>query len=149
MRGRDAFDRMRFLRARPAPLPLILALLVLGGCAAGKVPAAPQEVGTRLSGEWSGEFISRDGNNQLNNRYPVRLFLRAANGRIDGEGDTPNVAYDPTPRVWGSYANVQVVIQTSSAYRYDLAMERDDRGQYYLTGAVSGPKRGRVQLWKM
>lgn len=129
-------------------LLLLIIGMALHGCAGPRVAVSAEGVVANITGNWSGTFTIRSANEQVSGLLPVRYSLTAADERISGVGDTPWVEYDPTPTVSGSYSGNQISLMTSSGYEYQLVMERDDRGIYYLKGRAVGPQRGRIELWK-
>ena len=128
---------------------VLIIVALLDGCAGARVPVSSEEVRAQVTGVWSGTFTNRSANQQVSGLLPVRYSLTAEDGRISGRGETPWVDYDPKPTVTGSYSGSQVSLATSSGFEYQLIMERVDQGIYYLRGRVVGPKRGRIELWKI
>jgi len=131
-----------FTKARTGIVGGILLLLVLAACqTTTTTPVSADKANALITGAWEGDFINRQ-----NTRYPVRFQLQGSGGQITGTGHIPDSSRDVNPTVTGTYSDNKIAIETSSGFRYDLTMGVSEDGTHWLTGSVTGPNSGRLEL---
>jgi len=104
-------------------------------------PVSAEQAVSLYSGTWDGHFINRQGT-----KYPVTLSLNGQNGRVTGQAKIPDSTFDEEPSVSGTYRGNAAKLESSSGFKYDLAMSVAEDGGYWLKGPVTGPNTGRLEL---
>ena len=104
---------------------------------------AVADAGQHISGEWKGSFINSRGRS-----YPVTFTFSGQSGTITGNASIPSSSVDTSPTVTGSYSGSKVSFMTSSRFKYETTMTTDGAGRYALSGSVTGPNDGSVELIK-
>lgn len=104
-------------------------------------PVSAEQAVSLYSGIWDGHFINRQGT-----KYPVTLSLNGQNNQIRGKAKIPDSTYDEAPSVSGTYSGNATKLESSSGFKYDLAMSVAEDGGYWLMGPVTGPNTGRLEL---
>jgi len=124
-------------------LLVLTSVLVVTACAAARRAVTAEEVGRQLSGEWSGHFTNTQGTS-----FPVTFTITAESRRVTGVGNIPSSQVDQRPKVSGTYESDKVLWNLSSGFTYQMRMERDESGTYYLSGPVTGRNAGTMSLTK-
>jgi len=104
-------------------------------------PVSAQQAASLYSGTWSGHFINRQGT-----RYPVTWNLTEQNGQLSGRASIPDSTFDKTPSLSGSYQGNRAQVRSSSEFVFDMTMSVAEDGSYRLTGPVTGPNSGWLEL---
>jgi len=120
----------------------LFVIILLAGCQTTKHTAATaDEAAAQLNGNWQGHFINTRGT-----RYPLTFQVTAQSGKITGSADIPSSTYDKNPSITGTYAGNKVTWTTSTDFKYDMHMSKDEAGTFHLFGDVSGPNKGTIRL---
>jgi len=123
----------------------LTAGLLLSACQTTKhVATTAEEAASQIAGDWEGDFINSRGTH-----YPLSFHIKNTNSQLSGYADIPSSSHDTRPSVKGTVRGNKVDWKTSSNFVYDLHMSKDAEGRYHLSGPVSGPNHGRLEIRKV